>query len=69
MIRRAGRFTAWLYRMRKQGDTLLSLLITAHTIHECQTDFSMAFRAGVRVGRRYPDIADSMLGHTTEWNI
>lgn len=68
-MRKPIRFLRWLFIMRNEGDTLLSLLIAAHNIHQDRTDFSMAFRAGVKIGRKYPDISDKLLNQETEWHI
>lgn len=61
---------AWFFKMgRNDADNFLALLITARTMQEDRVSFSTAFRAGLKVGRKYPDVADKLLDQEVEWNI
>lgn len=69
MVRKAGTFTAWLTRkLLRDPEGLLSLLIEAHNKDQDRADISRAFRAGLRVGLKYPPAARAVLGEA-EWNI
>jgi hypothetical protein len=68
-MRRLVNFTLWLHGKRHDGDNLLSLLLAAQTIDEHRTSLALAFRAGVKIGRKYPETADRILGQEIEWNI
>ena len=53
----------WLIRLlRGDGERLLSLLIRAHDIDEEQASMSRAFRAGLKIGLKYPAIGREVLG-------
>lgn len=60
----------WFFKMgNNDADNLLALLITARTVQEDRISFSTAFRAGLKVGRKYPDVADKLLNQEVEYNI
>lgn len=64
------RFVVWVTRTGKnQPEYLLSLLLRAHRIHDQQQNFAMGFRAGLKIGRRYPEIAAEILKDEPEYNI
>lgn len=64
------RFPKWLFNMaRHNPEHLLALLITAQSIQEERASLAAAFRAGVRIGRKYPDVADKLLDQEIEWYI
>lgn len=61
----------WVLKMmHRDPERLLSLLMRARAIDRRDASLSRSFRAGLRIGRRYPDIADSVLqSPPPEWNI
>lgn len=61
---------AWFLKMgRNDSDSLLALIIAARNLQEDRVSFATAFRAGLKVGRKYPDVADKLLGQEVEWHI
>lgn len=63
MVVKAGRFSAWLVRiLLRDPESLLSLLIESHQRYEDRASVSMAFRAGMKIGLRYPAISRSVIG-------
>lgn len=61
----------WLLGLlRHNPERLLSLLIRSHEIDVEEASMSAAFRAGLKVGRKYPDYADKVLNEGgPEWEI
>lgn len=60
----------WFFKMgRNDADSLLALIIAARTLQEDRATFSTAFRAGLKIGRKYPAEADKILGQEIEWHI
>lgn len=61
----------WLAHMlMHRPETLLNLLMEARKIDREKTLASNCFRAGLKIGRKYPDIADEVLqDQAPEWNI
>lgn len=69
-MRKLGRMSGWLYRMFRSGDGdhFLAVLIRAHSHEEEMASMALAFRAGLKIGLKYPDIGKELLGQP-EWNI
>ncbi len=59
----------WLLRIGKHNPPgLLKLLLRAQEIEDNEASMAMAFRAGVRVGLKHPDLGRQVLGEP-EWMI
>lgn len=53
----------WLLRLvRGDGERLLSLLIRAREYDETSASMSLAFRAGIKIGLKYPMLGREVLG-------
>lgn len=56
------RLIIWtLQKMRHNPDSLLHLLIAARNAESQRRDIGLWFRAGLRIGRAYPEVADKIL--------
>ena len=59
----------WLFDTgRKRPVRLLKLLIRAHELDMQEASMSMAFRAGIRLGLKHPELGREVLGEP-EWTI
>ena len=59
----------WLARTgRTKPERLLKLLLRAHELDTEEANTAMAFRAGIRIGLKYPDLGRQVLGEP-EWMI
>ncbi len=68
-MRKLVRLGGWLIGTgRSKPERLLNLLIRAHKIDTDEASMSMAFRAGIRIGLKYPDLGRQVLGEP-DWMI
>lgn len=61
----------WLFGLLKHNpERLLNLLLRAHFLDVEEASVKAAFRAGLKVGRKYPEYADQVLNEGgPEWEI
>jgi hypothetical protein len=68
-MRKLALLGGWLANIgRRNPDRLLKLLIRAHDMDREEASMAMAFRAGVRIGLKYPHLGREVLGEP-DWTI